>query len=87
MNQEEKMIILRILFLVSLIGSIIWFIVDPGLEQALAIVAALIALISSYLIKNIPGVVTKQHQTIKDGSSGIQAGRDIELKGNSKTDE
>lgn len=72
-------IISRILAVVILIISAVWFYSDQNFQSGLAVVGSLSALISTFLFrqKGING--KEQTQTVGDGSSGIQAGGDVNI--------
>ena len=77
-------IISRILAVVMLIMSAAWFYSSQNLESGLAVVGSLSLLTSTFLFrqKGIRG--KRQKQTVGDGSSGIQAGGDVNISIESK---
>jgi hypothetical protein len=72
MNKKTLILILSI---AAVVASVAWLIVSPGLESALALIVAITATIAEqrYSIR------IKQHQSISDSSTGIQAGRDVKI--------
>ncbi len=68
---------LRIVSLVVLLLSIAWVAFKPGFDSAVATVAALAALISTFLVKKDGTKKPTLSQKVSDGSIGIQAGRDV----------
>jgi len=79
------MIYVIILAVIALIGSIAWFIADPGFEPAIAVVSSISAVVSAFLIKKRTSRRIQQHQSVSKSSIGVQAGEDVnigEIKGN-----
>lgn len=78
---------LKILAVVSLLGSIGWLLWDPGFEPALAIVAAIVTLISAKVVEARRATM-QQSQSVSNSSVGIQAGRDVRIgnRGSQKHD-
>ncbi|MFG6413837.1 hypothetical protein ACG02S_07975 [Roseateles sp. DC23W] len=65
--------------IVALIISAAWLINTPGYEPAVAIAAALAALVSSFFLKR-DDATGGQKQNLGDNSTGIQAGRDVNIR-------
>ena len=73
------MIYIKILAVLALIGSIVWFIVDPGFEPALSIILSLSSLISALIVEKRISHRLQQKQVISKSSTGIQAGGDVNI--------
>jgi hypothetical protein len=69
---------LRTIAAIALIGSIAWFIADPGYEPAIAILASLSTIVSTFVIQT-RNVRQSQHQSVSDSSKAIQAGGDVTI--------
>jgi hypothetical protein len=78
-------IYIRILSIVTLIGSVAWLIVSPGFEPALALIGSISAIVSTFLIEGKKSKEDKtsqniqQSQSISKSSTGIQAGGDVNI--------
>ena len=72
-------IILRILAVVILIISAAWFYSDQNFQSGLTVVGSLSGLISTFLFRQKGTRDKRQKQTVGDGSSGIQAGGDVNI--------
>lgn len=79
------MIYIRILSVITLIGSLAWLIVAPGFEPALALIGSISAIVSTFLLegrKSKEEIMPKniqQNQSISKSSTGIQAGGDVNI--------
>lgn len=72
---------LRMLSALGLFGAIAWMIATPGYEPAIAIVASLSGLITSFVVghrKGSPPV--DQTQIVAQNGIGVQAGRDAVVR-------
>jgi hypothetical protein len=82
-QQEIKMIYIKILSIITLLGSIAWFIASPGFEPGLAVIGSISAIITIFLIERKKSKEEstsrsiKQQQSISKSSTGIQAGGDV----------
>lgn len=73
-------VIIRILAVVSLAGAIAWFYFVRDWEPGLAVVAALAALLGSFVGEKSSHVPPAgQHQNVSDSSVGIQAGGNVSV--------
>lgn len=79
------MIFIRILSIITLIGSMAWLIFAPGFEPVLALIGSISAIISTFFIegKNSKEEIMPQNiqqsQSVSKSSTGIQAGGDIKI--------
>ena len=73
------MVYVKFLAAIALIGSIAWFIAEPGFETALAVVGSISALISAFLVERRNARRAQQQQSISKSSIGVQAGRDVNI--------
>lgn len=74
------MVFLKVLSVIALIGSTGWLIADPDWEPALAVVGATATLVSVFVVdKQRPKPPHQQRQTVSTGSTGIQAGGDVNI--------
>lgn len=71
--------LVKILAVLTLIGSIAWLIAEPGYEPALVVIAGVSALISVFIVEKKRKKSGKQNQTVSDSSIGIQAGHDVNI--------
>ncbi|WP_433851270.1 hypothetical protein [Stenotrophomonas nitritireducens] len=64
-----------------LLVSAAWAFVDQSFEAVVAVIVALSGLVAAYLKdKKASNVTSGQHQQISGGSSGIQAGRNVNIR-------
>ncbi|MEX0804236.1 MAG: hypothetical protein WD688_13105 [Candidatus Binatia bacterium] len=75
----------KILAMIGLVGAIAWLVADPGFEPALAVVAAISALVSAFVVERRLRRQPQQHQSVSKSSTGIQAGGDVNI-GNLSSD-
>lgn len=73
------MFAIKILSFIALLGSIAWYIYDPGFEPAIAIITSLTALIAAWVSDNQRNTSSKQSQKVGDKSFGIQAGGGVNV--------
>ena len=73
------MLFLKFLAVVALIGSVTWFVADPGFEPGLAVVGSLSALVSMLIVEKRKAQPAQQHQSVSKSSIGIQAGGDVQI--------
>lgn len=71
--------LVKILAVLTLIGSIAWLIAEPSYEPALGVIASVSALISVFIVEKKRKKSGKQNQTVSDSSIGIQAGHDVNI--------
>lgn len=69
--------IVGILFFITLIGSVVWFIYSPGFEPGIAILTSFTSLIGIWLKNEQETKKIKQMQTLGDDAIGIQAGGNV----------
>lgn len=67
------MLIIKILSIITLIGSISWFAYSPDFEPAIAIVTSLSALIATWIANKQGQKKESQIQTVGENSAGIQS--------------
>lgn len=79
-------VILRFLSVMAAIVSAVWLYSDQSYEPALAMVVSLSALAAIFLRTRNRGKAN-QTQTVDNGSSAIQAGRDVNISVESKRSE
>jgi len=72
----------KVLAVIALIGSILWFIANPGFEPALAVIGSISALISAALVQKKNKLNAQQHQFVSKSSIGIQAVGDVHVGNN-----
>lgn len=73
------MVFLKFLAVIALLGSIAWFVADPGFEPGLAVVGSLSALASAFIVDKRRTRRAHQHQTVSQSSAGVQAGGDVSI--------
>jgi hypothetical protein len=73
------MVYVKILAVVALIGSVGWVVADPGFEPALAVIGAISALISAFLVERRNARRAQQHQSVSKFSVGVQAAGDVNI--------
>jgi membrane associated rhomboid family serine protease len=73
------MLILKILSLIALLGSIMWFIFSPGFEPGLSVLGSLSAVITAYIIHKQKSKRAEQKQSVSKSSIGVQAGGDVNI--------
>jgi allophanate hydrolase subunit 1 len=78
--RKVDMAYIKVLAVVSFLGSIAWLIAAPGYEPGLAVVGTLSVLISLFLVEKRKARRAQQHQSVSDSSVGIQAGGSITIK-------
>lgn len=71
------MLILKILSGLAFIGSVAWFIAQPGYEPAIATITSLSAFIVAWLGEKRMKRQASQTQTVAENGIGIQAGGDV----------
>jgi hypothetical protein len=71
--------IIRILLLMAILVSFVWFVVQPGYEPVIAIISSLLAFIGDLLHQNKLKQQASQSQTVSNKGIGIQAGRDVSV--------
>ena len=69
----------KILAGIALIGSIAWFIAEPGYEPGLAVVGSISALLSAFVVEKRTARRAQQHQSVSKSSVGVQAGGDVSV--------
>lgn len=71
-----------------LLVSAAWVFMDPSFESGIAVIVALSGLVAVYIKeKKAANVTPVQHQRVSGASSGIQAGRDVNIRSGRDTDE
>lgn len=80
MPQERFVAVLKILSALGLIAAIAWLVYAPGFEPTLAILGALSALISLFVVDRRKHRVASQSQSVSRSSTGIQAAGDIHIR-------
>lgn len=78
-NKGGKMVSVKVLSGIALIGSIAWFIAEPGYEPGLTAIGSLSALISAFIAEKRNARRAQQNQSISRSSVGIQAGGDVNI--------
>lgn len=64
-----------------LLVSATWGFVDRSFEAVVAVIVALSGLLAAYIKdKKASNVTSGQHQQVSGGSSGIQAGRNVNIR-------
>lgn len=76
-------ILLRVLSVIALGIAGTWLYFERSFEPALTTVVSISALISTFFIGN-PQSDDNQSQSVKEGSTGIQAGGDVNISFNSQ---
>lgn len=71
--------VIRLLSLVALVGSVAWAFAEPGFEPYLAVVAAITAVVSTFIIDSQNSKRLRQSQTVSEASTGLQAGGDVNV--------
>ena len=71
--------IVKLLAVVSVIGSALWFYAQPDHEPALAIVGSISALITVLFVERRKRATELQKQTVGTGGIGVQAGGDVSI--------
>ena len=77
----SRMSILELLAGLALLGSIAWMVANPGFEPCLAIIGAISALVAPSIIEEEGAERAQQHQSLSEGSEGVQAGGDVRIGG------
>lgn len=70
----------RVITIIAFLIAIIWLYSDPKFDSAFATAGALAAVIALFVIPKNKKKQPNQSQTIKGGSTGIQAGGDVNIK-------
>lgn len=80
-NFEGRFMIIffRIITVVALVIALIWLYSDPKFDSAFAVAIALAAVIALFITPANKKKQPNQSQKIKDGSIGVQAGRDVKI--------
>ncbi len=73
------MIYMKILSIIALVVSIIWFIKEPDYRSGLVAIGSISALISAFLIERKKERNAHQHQSVSGSSIGVQAGGDVNI--------
>ncbi len=82
---EQAMLIIKFLSGLAFIGSVAWYIAQPGYEPAITAVTSLAAFIAAWVVdKKNQKIITNQNQTVSKNGIGIQAGGDVST-GNIRT--
>lgn len=70
---------IKIFAVITLIGSIAWLFLDPGFEPALAVVGAISALISAFVVEKRNRRRARQNQFVSKSFIGVQADGDVNI--------
>ena len=73
------MLIIKLLSGASFLGSIAWFIAEPGYEPVIAVITLLTALITVFIVEKRSTSNLHQRQVISGNGMGLQAGGDISV--------
>lgn len=75
------MIVIKLLALIALVASVVWFLVEPGYEPGIAAVTSLSTLIGIWISerKSESHRKSSQVQTVGDGGVAVQAGGDAHV--------
>lgn len=71
--------LVKLLAVVSLIGSALWFYAQTDYEPALAIVASISTLVTVFAVERRRKITEGQRQTVGTGGIGVQAGGDVSI--------
>ena len=77
---------LKILSAAGLVAAIIWLVYEPNLEPVVAVLGALTALISLFVVDRRKKDLSSQKQSVSDSSTGIQAGGNVHIGSNGGRD-
>lgn len=70
---------MKILSVIFLILSTVWFIAQPGYESVLAIISSITTLAYTFIKEKMTAQLNQQHQSVSKSSIGIQAGGNVNI--------
>jgi hypothetical protein len=71
------MLIIKVISVVSLVGSVAWLIHSPGYEPVIATLTAASATIAAFVVDKKRDLRASMSQSVGSGGFGIQAGGNI----------
>lgn len=80
LNWKNVIIFFRVITIVAFFIAIIWLYSSPKFDSAFAAAGALAAVIALFVIPKNKKKQSNQSQRVKGGSTGIQAGGDVNIK-------
>lgn len=73
---------LKILSAAGLVAAIMWLVYEPSFEPVVAVLGALTALISLFVVDRRKKELSSQKQSVSGSSTGIQAGGNVHIGSN-----
>ena len=73
------MLVIKVLSVLTLIGSVFWFINDPDYEPAIVAISSLTSLMLLWVREKNTQIAPSQSQSIAENGFGIQAGGDVSV--------